>query len=232
MGVGRYVFSGAGSAASHQGLDAPAYARLRRGQAEARRAKADRPDARKNGAPAVAHDAAPARVIRRPVRDRLDNQVGPAPGTKATPPPMGTPARRFSTWGLALAASRRAPEMTLPNHLAGLITAWGARALMRRRHVGVAARCGQGAAQLEKHTGGGPCRGRRDSPPTSQFTPPPTLILANRPDHPSERGHREPRAAGAFFRPSGRGAAAPTWLWRFRPGNQIHWALGVSVSPS
>ena len=31
--------------------------------------------ARKNDPPAMAHGAAPARVIRRPVKDRLDNQV-------------------------------------------------------------------------------------------------------------------------------------------------------------
>jgi hypothetical protein len=68
--------------------------------------------------------------------------------------------------------------------------------------------------QREKHTAGVPIRVRRDSPPAQRTIRGPTLILASRSDCPSERGHRETRAEGGFFRPSGRGAAAPTCLWR------------------
>ena len=68
--------------------------------------------------------------------------------------------------------------------------------------------------EFEKRTAGGPIRVRRDSPQARRATREPTLILVSRPDYPSERGHRETRAAGAFFRPSGRGAAAPACLWR------------------
>ena len=52
------------------------------------------------------------------------------------------------------------------------------------------------------------------APASGSAYPGPTLILASRPDHPSERGHRETRAGGGVFRPSGRGAAAATCLRR------------------
>ena len=41
--------------------------------------------------------------------------------------------------------------------------------------------------------------------------------LENRTAAPSEPRNREPCAGGAFFRPSGRGAAAPKWLRRCYP---------------
>jgi hypothetical protein len=70
--------------------------------------------------------------------------------------------------------------------------------------------------QFEKRAAGVPIRVRRDSPLAKRPTSVPTLISASRTANPSERGRRQARAGGAFFRASGRGAAGPTCLWRIR----------------
>ena len=71
--------------------------------------------------------------------------------------------------------------------------------------------------QFENRTAGVPIRVRRDSPLAQRRTPWPTLISARGPANPSERGHRQTSAEGAF---SARPAEAPWTDMRRRRGGR------------
>ena len=199
---------GAASAKSGQSLGAPAFAEATARSRRSAKRVGGSVYARKNDLPArVLRGRLRLGLIRRPVRDRLDNQVVRGAWDESGASADGDACRPF--FDLTPRAARIAPRP------------WPDSAEAARRHGGAVragrapkacrpcgamrpARCVPAvrlaqAGAVEKRTAGGPIRGRRDSPLRQRHTRRPTLISATRTPNPSDRGDREARAGGALF---------------------------------
>jgi hypothetical protein len=195
------VCGGCGAASPRQPRGAPAYAKASARSRRSARREGGSACARKTDPPALAHDAAPARVFRSPVRDRLDSEVvrGPRDDSCA------------SADGCAYGAVFRTDAARCPHRAAGLT--WTRRRRPAGRlepkrpdcpHRAAAEPCqGPGAMRparccragawrrrgsSEKCTAGVPTRRGSDSPRTERPTRRPTLIISQRTAIPSRDG--------------------------------------------